>query len=182
MPEVKITTDQFILTKITRHDLDKYHMLCTNPKVMQFVTGYALTKDESDQMLLDFIDVYEEKSIFGRYFIELKTDGNLIGLAKLDECEGQAEIGYRILEEYWGKGYATALVKSLLDFTTITLKLQINIAFVDVRNHASIRVLEKAGMVNVARIEEVDLVKYKFIYMHRPASILEKWMSRLMLI
>jgi RimJ/RimL family protein N-acetyltransferase len=178
MADVKITTDQFILTKITRNDLEKYHGLCTNPKVMKFVTGNALTREESDQMLLDFIGLYKEQSAFGRYFVELKTNGHLIGLAKLDDFEGQAEIGYRILEEFWGKGYATSLVKALLDYTATQLKLRANVAFVDIQNGASIRVLEKAGMVNIEQIEEVDIIKYKFIYTHWPQSMVEHWIHR----
>ena len=53
---------------------------------------------------------------FGRYLIEEKKNGALVGVAKLEAYGEEVEIGYRIMEEYWGKGVATEIAKALLVF------------------------------------------------------------------
>ncbi|TLV00818.1 GNAT family N-acetyltransferase [Dyadobacter luticola] len=163
-----ITTARYILTKMTAADGDKYFRLSNNDNVMKYVTGYSLTREESDQMLQTFLEEYGDDTYLGRYLIEDKT-GELIGAAKLDMVGSEIEIGYRILEEHWGRGVATEIARGLIDFAKNTLQSKNVIAYVNVNNAASIRVLEKSGMVNVEMIEDLDEVKYKFSCLPREA-------------
>jgi RimJ/RimL family protein N-acetyltransferase/uncharacterized protein YndB with AHSA1/START domain len=155
---------QFVLTKLTEGDGDKYFRLSNNPNVMKYVTGYALSREESDEMLMGFVEEYERSSYLGRYLIEDTDSGNLIGVAKLDRTGRNVEIGYRVMEEFWGRGVATEIATGLIWFAKRTLKAKEVIAFVNVGNVASIRVLEKAGMTNRELIEDIDEAKFKFIY------------------
>ncbi len=61
-----------------------------------------------------------------------------------------AEIGYWLGEAYWGRGIATAALKSLTEYAVAALKLcrVFGLPFTD--NVASCRVLEKAGYVREA--------------------------------
>ena len=156
-----IKTEHFVLTKMTAADGDKYFRLSNNDNVMKYVTGHALDRQESDKMLAAFLAEYGNDTFLGRYLIE-GISGDLIGVAKLDMDGSDVEIGYRIMEEHWGKGIATEIAKGLIDFAAKNLKAEHVIAYVNVNNAASIRVLEKAGMMNVARIEDIDEVKFKF--------------------
>lgn len=164
MKVFSIKTDHFILTKMTAADGDKYYRLSNNEKVMQFVTGYALNREESDEMLGRFLKENDTDTYFGRYIIEEKKTGKLVGAAKLEAYGEEVEIGYRIMEEFWGKGVATEIAKALLVFSIRKFQPPAVIAFVNVKNAASIRVLEKAGMVNLARIEDLDEIKYKYSF------------------
>lgn len=58
----------------------------------------------------------------------------------------KAEISYSLLPNQWNKGLGTELVKQLIKHCFNTLGLHRVEAGVAVHNHASIRVLEKAGM------------------------------------
>jgi len=56
-----------------------------------------------------------------------------------------ATIGYKLLPEYTGKGYATQAVKRLTDEAITDEELHRIVAYVQPDNTASIRVLEKCG-------------------------------------
>ncbi|KAA0989792.1 GNAT family N-acetyltransferase [Dyadobacter aurulentus] len=159
-----IIIGRFVLTKMTASDGDKYYELSNNSEVMKFVTGYALTRKESDKMLKVMLSEYGADTYLGRYLIEVAGTGELIGAAKLDQIGGDIEIGYRIRQEQWHKGIATQIALGLIRFANDVLKARAVIAFVNTENLASVRVLEKAGMKNVQTIEDIDEIKYKFIY------------------
>ncbi len=174
MCALPIKTKRFVLTKITARDGDKYFRLSDNPKVMKFVTGYALSRKESDAMLEEFVQETAADSWFGRYIIEDSVSGDLVGIAKLDSYGEEIEIGYRVMEEFWGRGVATEISESLIRFAIRTFDPPAVIAFVNVENAASIRVLEKAGMRNMERIEDIDEVKFKFSYTPQTISMMKK--------
>jgi len=176
MKVFSIKTPKFILTKMTAADGDKYYRLSNNDKVMKFVTGYALSREESDKMLAEMVKENDTNTYYGRYLIEECKTGALVGVAKLEPYGSETEIGYRIMEEYWGKGVATEIAKQLIRFSFRTFNPTAVIAFVDVHNAASIRVLEKAGMENVQRFDDIDEEKYKFSFVPKP-TIAQKMRS-----
>lgn len=159
-----IYTEHFVLTKMTAADGDKYYRLSNNDKVMKYVTGYSLTREESDKMLAEFLAEYGMDTYLGRYIVENRHSGELVGAAKLDRIGTAIEIGYRVMEEFWGRGVATEIATGLIRFSKNVLHAADVIAFVNVNNAASIRVLEKAGMTNTETIEDLDEVKYRFNY------------------
>ncbi|WP_439555075.1 GNAT family N-acetyltransferase, partial [Dyadobacter sp.] len=120
------------------------------------------------------IGEYGSNTYLGRYLIEIPESAELIGVAKLDKSGPDIEIGYRVKFEYWGKGIATEIASGLIHFAKTHLRASNVIAYVNVDNAASVRVLEKAGMKNMEIIEDVDEIKYKFIYIPRKNNVLRK--------
>jgi RimJ/RimL family protein N-acetyltransferase len=83
------------------------------------------------------------------FAIMLKADGQLvgtIGLRDIDQEHSQAEMGFWVAVDEWGKGYATEAVSALLRFGFEELHLNRIYAHHMVRNPASGRVLQKIGM------------------------------------
>ena len=107
------------------------------------------TKDYHKRLL-----EYEEKSyIAGRsaryYIYEKGNPWRIIGTAAIRNIVRgsfmSATIGYKLLPEYTGKGYATQAVKRLTDEAITDEELHRIVAYVQPDNTASIRVLEKCG-------------------------------------
>ena len=76
------------------------------------------------------------------------TDGDeLVGVCGIEGIGGEdpPELGYWVGAPYWGRGYATAGVKLLLEFAFRNLLLDQVRAHALERNAASRRVLEKSG-------------------------------------
>lgn len=95
---------------------------------------------------------------WGPWLAMLKADNNIIGdlgFKGAPDNKGAVEIGYGLLKEYWGKGYATEAVAALVDWTWKQEGIHKIKAETLVDNQESIRVLEKIGMRKVAESEEM---------------------------
>ena len=102
--------------------------------------------------------------------------GRIAGRANLkdiDSAERTTEIGYRIGQEYAGKGMATAAVEYLKTLAYDQWRLARLLAFVTTENPASARVLEKCGFIRGELITNRSELKSKVLdcyqYEHIPA-------------
>jgi len=80
---------------------------------------------------------------------ELKTNRLLIGAAGLrdiDEVHRQAELGFWVAVEWWGRGFGTEMGLAVVAYAFRQLDLNRVYGHYMVRNPASGRVLEKVGM------------------------------------
>ena len=57
--------------------------------------------------------------------------------------EGHDEIGYRLREQYWRKGYGTEIAAGLIDYCFNELKFSMLTADVNTENVPSVKILEK---------------------------------------
>jgi ribosomal-protein-alanine N-acetyltransferase len=71
----------------------------------------------------------------------------------------QADMGYELAPEHWGKGYATEAARAMLDFGFRELGVQRVWAWCNAENRASSRVLEKLGMHLSHRIDQDQYFK-----------------------
>ncbi len=78
-------------------------------------------------------------------------------LAHLDNTE-EIEVGYRLLKEHWGKGYATEMTKVLIEYGFNKMDLKDIVGITHPENIASQNVLLKSGLIYVK-----DAVFYGFL-------------------
>ena len=81
--------------------------------------------------------------------IERKDSGRMIGdcfFKVMEDDPRQAEIGYTLAREAQGRGFATEAVAALLTWAFPTFDLHRIIAIVDVKNTASVALLERLGL------------------------------------
>ena len=89
------------------------------------------------------------------WIIELRDETHIGDLCfKGLDSNGVAEIGYGILEEYQGQGYATEAVEAALRWAFQNPNVTAIEAETDADNAASKRVLEKCGFVPNGKIGE----------------------------
>lgn len=146
MPPV-LETKRLRLRAPNSDDLENIYRLGNSPAVMKYISkGKTQTLEEAKADLKKRIDLSDNK--LGYWIVEDKKEGQFIGwlaLKQLDQTN-EIEIGYRFLEEMWGKGYATEASKRLLAYAFEELKLERVIAIAIEENRASTRVMEKLGM------------------------------------
>jgi ribosomal-protein-alanine N-acetyltransferase len=89
------------------------------------------------------------------YTLAIELQGEFIGLCGLDQgfsVEADdphiAFVGYRLLPEHWNQGYATETVRALIHWGFAELDLHRIHSGCVRENGASVRVLEKAGMIH----------------------------------
>ena len=128
-------------------DLDNIHKLGSSPVVMRYISQVKTqTLDEAKADLEKRIKA--STSIFGYWVVEERCSGAFIGwlaLKRLDKTN-DIEVGYRFLEQFWGKGYATEGSQELLKYAFQTLNLPRVVAIALEENLASTRVMKKLGM------------------------------------
>jgi RimJ/RimL family protein N-acetyltransferase len=114
-------------------------------------------------LLLDRIDIQKG---FGEFSItDLKTNEFLgrAGFAELNN--GEIEVGYLLLKEYWGKGIASEALSTLLGWAGKALSVPRILAFTPINHHASIGVMKKAGMryLKTESSHGVECIFYEYL-------------------
>lgn len=147
--------------KVKETSIHKFDEARFTYNVMKYITGHALTTEEAINRYLRYTD----DPVFGNYFVLDKISNKTIGLIKFVEDEpGVIEIGYSLFEEHWGKGYATEMAEAMVAFALEALKPKKLIGFVDSRNPASMRVLEKVGLLKESEeLERNGNIVYLFV-------------------
>jgi len=148
---MEIITERLLLREITWNDLENIHGLHSIPEVDEHNTlGIPKDIEETRELIRPDIEA-KGKDPQSRYTwrVILQNSGEFIGLAGMTLSNDKFKLGeiyYKLLPEYWGKGYATEMARQLVitGFNTFHLhKVEAGVATENVR---SIRVLEKAGM------------------------------------
>lgn len=144
-----IDTDRLFLRDITLDDNQDMLRLHSSIEVQKY-TGEPLVKslEEMEEAIQTRIKDYK-KFGFGRWATFLKEGNQFVGwagLAYLPEFN-EVDLGYRFLPEYWGMGIATEACSAILEYGFNELGLERIIAIAMKENEASVRVMEKAGMV-----------------------------------
>lgn len=91
------------------------------------------------------IKCWDDKSAFP-WVITLKADSSLLGMIELRVNKHQADFGYGIARQYWGNGFTTEAVITIVNWAIEQDSIFRVWAICDTENVASARVLEKAGL------------------------------------
>ncbi|XOV78248.1 MAG: GNAT family N-acetyltransferase [Aestuariibacter sp.] len=145
-----LETERLTLRKFTLADVTAFMALGSHPDIIRY-TGRTAIKSLADAeiaMRSSVLKDYQQNGL-GRLACVCKESGKIIGFAGLKYVAqlGEVDIGYRFFPEYWGQGLATEVSQLLLHYGRETLKLERIVGIVDTKNQASVRVLEKLGMV-----------------------------------
>jgi RimJ/RimL family protein N-acetyltransferase len=148
--QIPFTSARLLLRELSRDDAEAIHSYTSDPEVVRYVDFGPESEAQTIEFIRDVMDMrWDEPRLFFSLAVVLHANGQLIGHCDLhirDERHGEAEIGYCLHRKSWGQGYATEAVKSLLAFGFRQLKLHRIMAMCDAENHASLRVMAKAGM------------------------------------
>lgn len=149
--------DNLKIEKFKEDGFNDYFQLVSNEQVMARITGRAIPFDEAQENYRKLIKRNEKDRLFGSYKVYDGKTHAFIGLFHMtlnEKKPEEAEIGYMILPEYWGRGYGSAIAKQLIEMTKRT-KLSILKAVIDPENTASRKILIKLGFTS-EKIGEID--------------------------
>jgi RimJ/RimL family protein N-acetyltransferase len=147
-----LETDRLRLRRFTRADLDDVHALHSDPAVLRYLGRPATREHVRDTTLPWFLDLYERFPGFGYLAALEKTTEAFLGwfLFRPPMVEnappGEIELGYRLHEAAWGRGFATEGSIALVDKGFAGLGVQRVVATTMTVNRGSRRVMEKVGL------------------------------------
>jgi [ribosomal protein S5]-alanine N-acetyltransferase len=144
-------------------------VIARNKSEVERLLGIRVPDDWYGSEVLDIFPMYVQMLIddpsqlgWGVWLMIQIADSTLIGdlgfLGKPDQT-GTVEMGYEVLSAYRQQGFTFEAVEALVDFAFTQLELKRIIAHSPEDHVASIRILEKLGMQQIAKDE--NLLKWE---------------------
>lgn len=160
-----LTTDRLRLRRLTLDDAPFILDLVNQPSWLENIgdKGVHDLDGARDYLRNGPLAMYEDHG-FGLYCIERADDGTamgMCGLIKRDTLD-DVDIGYALLPQYWGQGYAREAAHATLQHGLRDFGLQRVVAITSPGNASSARLLESLGfrlerMLSLSRDDEVKL-------------------------
>lgn len=139
-------TERLLVRTYGENDNENFFLLNGNADVMRYIRPVK-TRKECDEFLLEVIAYSEAEKLYGRWAVEDKLAKTFVGSFAIIPVEGkeQMQLGYALLPEHWGKGYATELTREGLDYVFTKTPIDPIYAYTEGPNMPSQKVLLKAG-------------------------------------
>lgn len=168
MKTLPIKTERLILREVEYSDAHNMFLLDSNPEVHNYLGKRMIASEEEGKDIVQHIkNQYIENGI-GRWAAVEKSSGRFIGWSGLKlnndiEMNGYTnfyDIGYRLMPEFWGKGYATESSIASLEYGFNVLQLDTIYGITHFENEASHKVLLKIGLtlIDTFRHESEDFL------------------------
>ncbi|MDP3298506.1 MAG: GNAT family N-acetyltransferase, partial [Phenylobacterium sp.] len=113
-----IETERLILRRWRDDDRPAFHAICADPQVMDWLGG-VLSPEEADARLARVEETFDRLG-YGRFCVERRSDGAVLGWCGVmpahesQPIAGTPEIGWRLIPQTWGQGYATEAAAAAL--------------------------------------------------------------------
>lgn len=165
-------TERLVLSGWRLDQLDDLMALHGNPNVSRYLTvsGAPWTREQAETALKGWIDLFTTRQL-GKLRLTRKSDGAFIGRAGFGiyPPTGEPELGYALLEEHHGAGYAKEAAAGLRDWIFRETDAPHFIGMADIRNAPSLAVLGKIGMEKThVAVDHLGLT-CQFHILRRPA-------------
>ena len=156
-------TERLLIRKLNFNDLEGFHLLESDAKVLKYATGNVKNITENEAELKGLISKYTmPNNNFWIYAAEIKKNNCFLGTVALVKDGFDDEIGYRILQKYWGMGYGTELCAGLVNYCK-DLNLKKIVGYVVNKNIASVRILRNLNFKKIKTfINEENFVETKY--------------------
>ena len=146
-----LQTARLKLREVSLTDIERIHDLHSLPETDKYNTlGIPKSIDETKNLVIDWTNAQYQSPRKKYVFCIEKGNNDFIGLFGINIGKPNyqnAEIWYKLHSNYWNQGFATEAVKTILHFCFTELKLHRVEAGCATANIASIKVLEKSGMI-----------------------------------
>jgi len=151
--KIQLETKRLHIRNLTEQDVDGMFALDSDAEVHKYLGNKPITKKEEALKYIKDVNLqYKERGI-GRWAVELKETGEFIGWCGLrlyteytfNNHTNFYDIGYRLQQKFWGKGYATEASVACLQYAWKVLKLKKVYGITEIGNEASHNVLLKIG-------------------------------------
>ena len=164
---ILLKSERLILRQLCKDDQQNIYLLHNNADVMKYISTSKdnYTHEECREFIERQIAYYDSHPGLGIWAAENKNTGDFIGWVALKDLDNSEyiEVGYRLIKQHWGKGYATEAARALIKYGFNQLNLNKITAVALPENKASARVMQKAGMkyAGIKKYYNADVVFYE---------------------
>lgn len=161
MAEIVAATDRLILRTWDPEDGNRFYAVMNTPAVMRHLGG---VQDEATwNAALERIQGFQRDYGHTFWLIERKDDGELQGFCGLkrvnapgSDLTGQFEVGWRLRESAWGKGYAKEAAIASLDLAFGRYGAPHVVALTVDANESSQGLMKRLGLIRRPDLDFID--------------------------
>lgn len=153
---IGLETERLIFRQWDISDYEQFTKFYSDEKNARFVGGVK-NAEEAYRLMATYIGHYELNG-YSYLAVTEKASKNLIGTVGLWNSKPwpEPELGYWILPEHQGKGFATEAGLAVKKFALDTLKLESLVSYIDPSNEASIQLALRLGAKYDSEIDLLD--------------------------
>ena len=156
----QIQSTRTILRRFNLSDFKNMRMLESDAEIMKFTTyRVPQTLEQTQNRLILLIEKESSFAPLGVWAVEHKENNKFIGWFMLRATDLEfPELGFMLVKEFWGHGFAIEIAKALIEYAFNDLKLAGISAATDVNNVISEHILTSLGFqfVKIISIAEKD--------------------------
>lgn len=166
-------TKQLEFRPFSSDDIVGFYDLNKNAEVIKYTGDKPFFNHAEVKQFIDNYNHYERHG-YGRWSLYLKSSGEYIGFSglKFSDKNQETDIGFRIMQKHWGKGYATESAIEGLRIAFCEFNLNKVVARAMQKNTASHAVIKKLGMTQEKTFTEdknhwvqyqIDITQWKLM-------------------
>lgn len=165
-----LETPRLILRELVPADAPGMFELDSNPEVHRYLGNKPISSIKESEDVIEFVRKQYLDNGIGRWAMVLKSNNSFMGWAGLklikEETNGHLnyyDLGYRLIQKFWGQGFATEAAAASRDYCFSVLQSNVLYATTHIENFASQKVLEKTGLKKL----ETFMLEDEELYWHR---------------
>lgn len=154
-----LTSQRLNFFALTKEHIEEFCQMDMDSEVMKHYTSRPHgTRDQAIQSFNRYMDYMKLHPKLGGFMAFKKETNEFVGLGVLIHLELNPknkahEVGYRLPVHMWGKGYATEIAKTLIDYGFNELNFTEILGTTNPDNKTSEKVLLKCGLKFIGRID-----------------------------
>jgi RimJ/RimL family protein N-acetyltransferase len=167
MLKLPLETERFWIRTLSENDVDGMFELDSNPNVHTYLGNKPIQTIEEAAQYVKLIQQQYESFGIGRWAIIDKANGDFVGWTgfkfitePINNHVNFYDLGYRLIERYWGKGVATETARACLSYGFEKLNLTEVYGMCHIDNKASKNVLQKCGLQLIEEFEYKEMPCY----------------------
>ena len=156
-----VETKRLKIRQLTRNDAAFILELVNQPAWLAHIGDKNVHSllDAENYIMNGPVSMYAEYG-YGLCLVELASSRKPVGICGLIKRDflPEPDIGFAFLSKYWRRGFALESAEAVITNATDSLDLKKILAITTVKNHSSIKLLNKLGFVFDKYIEDNDKV------------------------
>jgi [ribosomal protein S5]-alanine N-acetyltransferase len=157
-------TERLLIRRYTTADAEAFYRINNDAEVMRYIRA-PKNREEAAAFLMENLAMYEAHPHMGRWAMVDKTTHHFIGMFAVIPIDNTPEIqvGYALLPEHWGKGYATESLQAGTQYVFEVMKLPLVYAITEAANIASQKVLLRCGFNRTENLLQHDIPLHYYV-------------------
>ena len=149
-------TERTTLSLLQETDLPDMTAMAQEPDTFRYIRKLRIMTPEEYQRFLHLkLDQIRQKTGY-HWAVRLKPDGSWLGAVNLNPIGGTSrlQIGCQLKRQYWGQGFASELLKRVLEFAIHDASLKEVYGVFEKENSVSRRLLANLGFIWLETLNE----------------------------